>query len=296
MISRIANTDILYKQALIRGIQKKFQFTPKIEDLKSVLAPNELKEILQKIPSKFYATGAYIDDINNTEKLFENVKSGSYRINLHTHTTKSDGAMTPVEYLEQSVRYSNKVAKNIQDDFPAYISATTDHNNVEAAQEVVAMIADEPKKYQNFRFVSGCEFMFLDESSGFKYPAFEAVGLGINPFSKELLEKLSQFNPVNIISKIKEFGAVLSYAHPSRYCQGNGMQPEFIKYLKKIGINGIESNYQYLGFMHSAELTEQIAESKRIAQANKFFETGGTDTHGFNIFHSRAQKILDTLI
>ena len=34
--------------------------------------------------------------------------------------------MNPFEYLEQSVRYSNKVAKNIQDDFPTYISATTD--------------------------------------------------------------------------------------------------------------------------------------------------------------------------
>lgn len=278
--------DIRYKQALIRGVQERYQFTPKIEDLKSILAPEEMKNILRKIPSSFYDVG----------DKFVRVKEGNYRANLHVHTTKSDGSMTPEEYLDQSVRYADKVAKVSKDNFPPYISATTDHNNFEASQEVIAMIADEPKKYKNFRFIAGCEFMFLDENSGFKFPAFEVVGLGINPFSKELLEKLDAFNPINIINKIKEFGAVLSYAHPSRYCQGNGMISEFIKYLQKIGINGIESNYQYLGFVNTPELLEQIRESRQVAKENNWFETGGTDTHGSNIFHIRAQRILDELI
>ncbi|MCM1003226.1 MAG: hypothetical protein NC408_02675 [Candidatus Gastranaerophilales bacterium] len=275
--------DIRYKQALIRGIQERYQFTPKIEALNSVLSPNELKVFLRNIPSRFFDVG----------DSFENVREGNYRVNLHTHTIKSDGSMTPLEYLEQSVRYADKAAKIKKDNFPPYISATTDHNNFEASQEVIAMIADEPEKYKNFRFAAGCEFMFLDEESGFKYPAFEAVGLGVNPFAKLFLDK---FNPINIINKIKEFGAVLSYAHPIRYCQGNGQTQAFIDYLKRIGIDGIESNYQYVGFCESSELSEQILESKRIAKENNLFETGGTDTHGSNIFHARAQKILDTLI
>ena len=44
------------------------------------------------------------------------------------------------------------------------------------------MIAEEPKKYKNFKFIPGCEFLFLDNNSGFRFPAFEAVGLGFNPF------------------------------------------------------------------------------------------------------------------
>ena len=67
----------------------------------------------------------------------------------------------------------------------------------------------EPEKYKNFRFVAGCEFMFLDENSGFKYPAFEAVGLGINPFCEELLEKLGKFNPINIINSKKRTYKIL---------------------------------------------------------------------------------------
>lgn len=268
-----------YKEALIQGIQCKYQFTPKIEALNSVLSPEELKLILKRVPASFYDVG----------DSFENVKNGNFRINLHVHTQKSDGSMTPQEYLEQSVRYADRIKQ-------PYISATTDHNNFEASQEVIAMIADEPKKYKNFRFVAGCEFMFMDKDCGFKFPAFEAVGLGINPFCEELLEKLGAFNPINIINKIKEFGAILSYAHPIRYCQGNGVQSDFIKYLKRIGIDGIESNYQYIGFVDKPELRSQIEESKRIARENNFFETGGTDTHGRNIFHTRAQNILDELI
>ncbi len=277
------NRDLIYKQALIRGIQERFQFTPKVDDLKSVFAPGELKTFLRSVPSSFYDVG----------DSFENVRSGKFRVNLHVHTNKSDGTMTPLEYLEQSAHYSNKI---VSDNLPSYVSAVTDHNNFEASQEIVAMIADEPEKYKNFRFVAGCEFMFLDEDNGFRFPAFEAVGLGINPFSKELLQVLDKFNPINIIKKIKEFGAVLSYAHPIRYCQGNGQTPEFINYLKRIGIDGIESNYQYVGFAKIPEISEQIAESRRIAKENNLFETGGTDTHGKNIFHTSAQKIFDTLI
>lgn len=199
--------------------------------------------------------------------------------------------MTPKEYLEQSNQYANKVEKIRQDDLPAYTSSTTDHNNMEAAQEVVAMIADDPKKYKNFKFIPGCEFMFLDNENGFNSPSFEAVGLGVNPFSKEILDKLSAFNSIDLISKIREENAVVSYAHPARFCQKNRYIPEFIKYLKRIGINAIESNYQYVGFKNSEEISRQIKEIQQIAKENNFFETGGNDTHSPNIFTKHYKNI-----
>ena len=47
MINKISSVS--YKNALIQGIQRRFQFTPKIEDLDSILTPFELKELLRKI-------------------------------------------------------------------------------------------------------------------------------------------------------------------------------------------------------------------------------------------------------
>lgn len=281
--------DLRYKRALIAGIQEKFQFTPKITALNSVVAPFELKQLLKKFSSKHFNTGS-IYEKTAPEYMFENVISGKFRVNLHTHTTKSDGLMTPLEYLEQSKKYSDKVAQlTACDGLPPYTSATSDHNNMDATQEIIAMIADEPKKYKNFRFVPGCEFMFFDKNNGFRFPDFEALGLGINPFSKEILEKLSKFNPVELIKTLRKDGAVVSYAHPIRYCQRNGYEQKFIEYLKRLGVNGIESNYQYIGLKNPEELSSQIEKVKLIAQQNNFFETGGTDTHAKNIFHQKAQ-------
>lgn len=287
--AQLSANDLKYKKQLISGIKEHYQFNPTIDDIESVLAPGQVKDILKRFTPKHYVTG-------ENDSLFDNVKKGEYRVNLHVHTMHSDGTMTAAEYLEQSKKYSDKIANLHNDGLPAYTSAITDHNNITGVQEVIAMIADEPKKYKNFKFIPGCEFMFFDKISGLKFPSFEAVGLGINPFSKEILSKLNDFNPIDMIKTIKESGAVLSYAHPIRHCQKNGYTPEFIKYLKQIGIDGIESNYQYLSFRNRSIIQQEMIEVKKIAKDNNFFETGGTDTHGSNIFHEKAQCILNELI
>ena len=293
----LTSSDLKYKQALVNGIREKYQFTPKIKNLTSVLAPNELKGFLKLFPRKSFDLGRRIQNKFGSEGEFEYVKNGVHRINLHLHTKHSDGRMNVDEYLDQARKYSDKVAKTKSSNcLPVFISSITDHNKVEGSQEAIAQIAEDPDKYKNFRFVAGCEYMFNDETSGFEFPAFEAVGLGFNPFDKELLEKISDFNNINIIDKIKEFGGILSYAHPIRFCQGNGMNIDFIKYLKNIGINGIESNYQYLNFCNTPEIKEEIKKSHTIAKEFDLWETGGTDSHCKNIFHHRAEKILDELI
>lgn len=41
--------DVKYKNAIIKGIQDKFQFSPKLKDLDSVMGPFEFKELLKKL-------------------------------------------------------------------------------------------------------------------------------------------------------------------------------------------------------------------------------------------------------
>lgn len=290
--SKLCPFDLKYKQEIIKGIQEHYQFSSKIEDLESVIAPCEMRHLLRKFKPQHFKIE------NNSNNLFENIKNGTFRVNLHVHTQKSDGSLTPEQYLEQSTLYANKIAKLFHNDgLPVYTSATTDHNNIEAAQEIIAMIAEEPKKYKNFKFIPGCEFLFLDNNSGFRFPAFEAVGLGFNPFSQRIAEILKDINSIDIIKKLVNKNAVFSYAHPIRYYfTGNGVTAEFIKYLRKIGINGIESNYQYVGYKDTPEMISQKQHIQKIAKENNFFETGGTDTHGKNIFRPFAQTYLDKLI
>ena len=122
--------------------------------------------------------------------MFANVLNGKYRVNLHTHSRKSDGMMEPKDFLEMAVKYADK-AKRLDPDLPPFTIALTDHNNVDGVKEIIAIIAKNPEKYKNLKFVVGCEFMFMDENSGFEFPAFEAVGLGFNPFDPELNKRLN---------------------------------------------------------------------------------------------------------
>lgn len=289
--------DISYKKELINGLSSKYRFTPNFEDMSSILAPNQLKSILKKMKPKNFSLGKVCFKKEAKLSDFEDVIKGVHKINLHIHTNNSDGSMNIDEYLYQAKHYADRVESlNKNSDTPFYVSAITDHNNIDGVQEVISKIAQEPQKYKNFKFVPGCEFMFNDDNCGFNFTAFEAVGLGFNPFDKSLNENLSRFNMIDIIPKIKEFGGILSYAHPVQYCQGNGIESKFIEYLKKIGINAIESNYQYLDFEKDAKILNLIVKIKKIAKENGFFETGGTDTHSGNIFHFKARNFIDKLI
>lgn len=292
--------DLKYKQAIAKGIQDKFQFTAKVSDLKSIVGPYEFKEILKKLKPQNFSLGKVAFGKTATINDFEDIANGMHCVNLHIHTSNSDGNMKIDDYLEQANKFGdklNKLGNNYS--LPYYVSSITDHNNINGVQEVIARIADEQgksNKYGNFKFVPGCEFMFNDENSGFKYTAFEALGYCFNPFDKEIQDKLAKFISINLIDKIKEFGGVLSYAHPIRFCQGNGVEPEFIEYLKSIGIDGIESNYQYLTFKKDEEVLNMIEKAKKIAKENDFLQTGGTDSHSNNIFCFKATNFLKELL
>lgn len=292
--------DLKYKQAIAKGIQDKFQFTVKTTDLKSIVGPYELKELLKKLKPQNFSLGEVKFAKPATLSDFENIINGTHCVNLHMHTKNSDGSISINEYLEQAEKYGNKLKKiNNSNSLPYYVSSITDHNNINGIQEAIAKIAEEQGKYnlyENFKFVPGCEFLFNDNESGFKFTAFEALGYCFNPFDKELQEKLSKFISINLIDKIKEFGGILSYAHPIRYCQGNGTDPKFIEYLKKIGINAIEANYQYLTFKKDEEVLEMIENTKRIASEKDLWQTGGTDSHSSNIFCFKAESFLEELL
>lgn len=294
---KLQSVDMKYKHALVAGIQDVFQFTPKLENLDSIVTPNQLKTLLKRLSRENFSLGKVAFRKEATIEDFNNILDGTHCVNLHIHTNNSDGSMNVEEYLDQASKYGDKLALiNKDNKSPYYISSITDHNNVKGVQKAIAQIAEDPKRYKNFKFVPGCEFMFLDDNSGFKYSAFEALGFCFNPFDAEILEKLGKFNPVKLIQKIKEFGGILSYAHPVRHCQGNGVEPVFVDYLKKIGINGIETNYQYLTFEKDKEVLDTIEYAQKIAKKNQFWETGGTDTHSGNIFTYKAQRFMDKLL
>lgn len=285
--------DIQYKKALAKGISDTFNCSVNEKDFGSVVAPNELKQLLKRFLAEHFQTGSFPFNNPNKREVFTNVLEGKYRINLHSHSRKSDGIMTPSEFLKMAAKYADK-AKRLHPDLPPFTIALTDHNNIEGAKEILSLIAKNPDKYKNLKFVVGCEFMFMDKDSTFEFPAFEAIGLGFNPFDPEINKRLKSMNDIDLLGVIKDSGGVVSYAHP--YIQGNGCDEDFIKYLISKGVNGIESNYQYFNFQDIPELRKSMSDTKSVAEKYNLFETGGTDTHHRNVFHFKAESILDELL
>ena len=170
-----------------------------------------------------------------------------------------------------------------KDGLPAFTASITDHDRVSSVQEAIALISQEPEKYKNFKFVSGCEFMFTGYE-GDAYPAFEAVGLGFNPFEKDLEPLMKGFasdNKVSDIEKVLNAGGILSYAHP--LVNPDKLTDDFFAFLNKYGINGVEGNYQYSRWdKEYIDIGKPIV--ARLAEKFKMFLTGGPDSHRKTIF------------
>lgn len=258
--------DLEYKKLLQKGLKDTFDLSCKVEDLDSIAGPVELKNIINKLSPKQYEVG------------------DNFRANFHLHTVASDGSLTPKEFLEQAKDWADRVFKSSKskDELPPFSAAITDHDCVDSVKKTIALIAENPTQYKNFKFVTGCEFLF----NGYKepYSAFEAVGLGFNPFDKEIQPMMNGFSSNNKVSdtkKVIDAGGVLSWAHP--IVTPEKIDDDFFNFLKAHNINGVEGNYQYNKF--DKEFTDAVKPIlEKFIKKFKMFVTGGTDSHTKSIF------------
>lgn len=140
--------------------------------LKSILEPEELKEILQKAKPENFSIG----------KNFENILNGTFNINLHIHSNFSDGTLSIEEILNQAAKYA-EYRKNILHKIDPVIIAFTDHDMLAGPKEVVKLISKNSEKYKDIRVVLGIEANAKHDGS-----QLEAIGYCINPFDKKINE------------------------------------------------------------------------------------------------------------
>lgn len=274
--SRIPHpADVRYKKALQEGLKEAYGIKCTIEDLDPIAGPMELKEIIEGLKPEHY------------------VPKENFRANFHLHTNDSDGCLTVDEYLYQCTSWANDVAKRTRhgDVLPPFSSAITDHNKIGNVRETVAAISQNPERFRNFKFVTGCEFMldgykdpnFVPDGKKVSHSAFEAVGLGFNPFDERLTpmtQGLSLNNKVSDVPNIIEAGGILSLAHPILFF--DRLNEHFFAFLNKNGIHGAEGNFQY---RYKKEYVDKY-QPKVLSLIERFrmFSTGGTDSHKNTIF------------
>lgn len=137
----------------------------------SVMGAEELQKLL---PSANY--GHFLGDDQET----------SFKLNLHIHTSASDGILSPLQLLEQSLSYRRRC--NL--DF--LVIAVTDHDSVASAPEILRLLIADPEKYAGLRVVLGCELSAAFKNDSLRLPVdFELLYYALNPFDPALQKLLS---------------------------------------------------------------------------------------------------------
>lgn len=240
--------DYKYHSQLARGINKLFpDLKCQISDLQSIVGASELQRVLKASSAENFSVGG--DELAN-------VKSGRFRVNLHSHTSDSDGKLTVEELLSSVAEYADKINK------PVYIGITN-HDTINGLAEAVKLIATNKEKFKNVRVVLGVEFNAMHEApESFSKPLqFEMIGYCVNPFDYKLNDLLNGVRTKNvdyagkIIEKVNEkYGTQLTFDELKDYDSSlkTGGSPSFLWKLKECMIAKLQQSGQ------SSEYLEEL--------------------------------------
>lgn len=213
-----------------------------------------------------FITNIFKKTMINYKELIKSFTEEDYknkRVNLHIHTTFSDGNGDFEEIVRQGKTYK--------------AIAISDHNTVEGYFE------NEVPDY----LIPAVEF---DVWCGYVFMHLLAYGLDVN--SEELKpflaknKKETELDIVRIFAKrdikklinaIHKAGGIAVIAHPA--CCWALSLDRFIKKLKSYGLDGVEVFYPYERHRGIIKF-HTVKTVKRVAEKYNLIMTGGTDLHG----------------
>lgn len=135
----------------------------------------------------------------------QNIKTGTFTKDLHSHSTYSDGYGIVGNILNQVCNYANEL---FQKTGKKFTFALTDHDRVGGAKKALEIINENPEKFKNVNFVPGVELSFSFISNG-KVKSGELLTYFIKPESKAmqiLVEDLNKNRNKMIDDCIKNLG------------------------------------------------------------------------------------------
>ena len=155
--------DKKYIQKLAQGLK----VDPE-ETLDVIMGPEELKQLLQRAhPEDFLGPRPWI--------------------NLHTHSSISDGKLSPEEWVQNAFCWKQK------NHLMQYVIALTDHDSIGGLIRVLRYVVRNHSKLKGLRIVLGCELSTSFEDEQLRRPLdFEILHYGVNPFDRQYVQLLKQ--------------------------------------------------------------------------------------------------------
>ena len=243
--------------------------------LASIVGKNQLTEILQKASPQDFAIGENLTGVKNR----------TLRINLHNHTTASDGKLSVEEILEQARKWADEVFRvKGNDGKPPFVFAITDHDTMQGTKEAVRIIAKNPERFKNLKLVLGGEFSVAHTNPTDVHSPlnFELIGYGMNPFNQGLNNFLTKLK-TNREVIVKKFIAKVKEKY-SQYDLNFEDTKNFHSNLKNMRTNGVlYLTREYL--IHKIAFTEYINEIN-----NKILPASAEKLNATKLFRASKDK------
>ncbi len=215
--------------------------------------------------------------INNRKKLFDTIRairsdSCPKEVNLHIHSTFSDGTLTPAQIYNQVIELN---IKNF---------AITDHHTIKAYIEIEKLMIRDSKfiSINQPNFWTGIEITCL-----LKGCLVHVLGLGFDLNSKYLDKYISNKSAIGsdllastVVNCIHKANGIAILAHPARY---KIPFQTLINEASNLKFDGVETWYDYerLSTWKPSELVcESIYKQANLLELES---TCGTDTHGISL-------------
>ena len=199
-IADLSNYEIPtpYAAEVAEGLNKVMDCNYPASNLSSLMSSGEFMQILPSMTADSYIYSN------------KNLASGIYCADLDYQTSFSDGKENVIDLLDSVAQYADKYSKETGKPF---IFALTDKDSIEGVQHAVRIIASQPKKFQNVKFIPGIKLSFAHEApnSMLGYENSDMLLYGINPFSPNVIdfvESTIQKRKTMIIDFIKKVNAL----------------------------------------------------------------------------------------
>jgi len=170
VIGIIYKNKTSYKTNLMRDLEKELGTKIKKSQLSNIIDKKEFIKLLKNLKEEnFIATK-------------ENIDTGIFCADLHSHTWRSDGWGIVENILDEVAEYADNLNKKTGKKF---LFSITDHDTLEGTKEAIKLIVSNPEKYKNIKFVPGIELSFIQKTdNGFE--GAELLAHCINPFSENI--------------------------------------------------------------------------------------------------------------
>ena len=159
----------------------------------------------------------------------------TFRANFHIHSTASDGALDPLEILNQANNYARKLPANEKFSF-----AVVDHDNIDGVKKICNEINANPEKYKRINFVPGIEIssVYRNYEMASNPVELDFLIYGFNPQNQKLVNEIERRQNY-LIGRTEALFNDINQAYPSANLSFEKMKKETSSaILKNVCSNG----------------------------------------------------------